>query len=692
MTSIPAILLASILAAASPQGIGEVHVAAKLSSPAAPVAAGASGKLSLELKIDKGWHIYSSDTVDGGLPTVVKPQFPEGFVIGEPVFPEPKEEEFFGSKMKAYEGTIQIEIPFTAPSNAKPGEIDATAKVTWQSCNTSKCLEGAADVSAKIKIVAGVAPAPPKSVAGKLIKSPEPGFDGQPYKMKVDMEIDNGEPAPGDTAVVSIHLDVETGNHTYAPDSDENGGIPLKFTSDDFEIVGKYEGPAPKVVHDPNLNIDQREYTGSVTLKQRVRVPAAGWKGKKPEFKVDGQVCDEKSCLPPASWTAAFDIKEKPAAAGTTGGAASKPAEKKAGGKNPASGDSPKEQSETLTLGAFAIASAFGGWASLFTPCVFPMIPITVSFFSKRAKGSRRRSIAMAGTYTLGIIGTFTLIGVGVSILFGASGLQIFAADKWVNMAMGTLFVVLGLALLGLFTISAPSSLTNKVEEARGNAKNDYAMTMLMAVAFTLASFTCTVPILGALLLQSTQDPWRATVGMLSYSSAFAAPFFLLAIFPTALQRLPKGGAWLEVVKISMGFAEIAAALKFFSTSDIAAHTELLTRPVFLAIWIALFLALALYLFGILKLPGAEGEVGPVRALFGTGVLAFVIYLMVGLFGGSYGTFLESFLPPADYGGARFSRSEKSGPKLRWLEDLKVAKLEAKQQNKRIFINFTGET
>ena len=266
----------------------------------------------------------------------------------------------------------------------------------------------------------------------------------------------------------------------------------------------------------------------------------------------------------------------------------------------------------SMSLGLFLLTSVLGGWASLFTPCVFPMIPITVSFFSKRAGGKRGRAVMLAWTYALGIMATFTLIGVAFSVFFGAASLANFATNVWVNLGMGTVFVALGLSLLGLFNIAAPSGLTNKIDEARGEAKNDLVMTLLMAIAFTLASFTCTVPVLGALLgLSATGGSIaRPIAGMLAYSAAFAAPFFLLALFPTTLRRLPKGGAWLEVVKISMGLVEFAAALKFLSNADIGADTQILTRPVFLAIWIALFLALALYLFGILKLPGAEGEVG----------------------------------------------------------------------------------
>jgi thiol:disulfide interchange protein DsbD len=508
--------------------------------------------------------------------------------------------------------------------------------------------------------------------------------------MTVKFELSKDALAPGEEAVASIHLTIAPGYHAYAPGSPEENG-PLTLAATGFDLVGAPEGPPPTRKVNDLTKETLLEYRGTLTLKQTVRAPATGIV-EAPTLTLSAVVCDERTCLPPATWKARFDVKALPGPAQGSNGA----------GPAPKAKDSVKTDEANLTtdrlrkmsFGEFLAWSSFGGWASLFTPCVFPMIPITVSFFSKRAGGRRSRAVGLASTYALGIIATFTLIGVVVSLAFGATSLASFATNTWVNLVMGALFVVLGLSLLGLFQIAAPSSLTNKIEEAKSETKNDFVMTLLMAIAFTLASFTCTVPVLGALLgLAAQGSPMRPAAGMLAYSATFAAPFFLLALFPRVLQKLPRGGAWLEVVKISMGFVELAAALKFLSNADIGADAQILTRPLFLAVWVAIFLALALYLFGILRMPGAEGEVGAIRAVFGVGSLSLALYLFAGLFGLTYGQFVESFLPPAKYGSQGVVTNGTGAPTfhLTWVEDLDEGLRDGRAQNRRIFLNFTGD-
>lgn len=689
------------------------HVRARLEPPAGPVAPGGSGKLVLELAVEEKWHIYGSGPVEFAYPTEVKVEFPAGIQGGALEWPPAQAhyDELLKVTQDIYEGTIQIGIPFTVGATTPAGELPVKLKVSWQACR-SQCVQGEAELSAKIQIAGApvVAPEKPAAVSAAkggglkavMTKGPEPNpLTGEPYKMQVTMELDRAELAPGEEATVSIHLELEPEYHTYAPDNAEDGGMPMKMSSATLMPVGNYEGPPAKKVFDKNLNVTNFEYEGSVTLKHRVKLVEGGLKGGKAAFSVKALVCNESGCLPPAEWVGEFAVVEKaggaPPVVPDNSDTTKKPAAGATGGDKNESSDN-SVPAKRLSLGEFLVAAALGGWASLFTPCVFPMIPITVSFFSKRSKGKRGRAVTMASTYTLGIIGTFTLIGVVVSIAFGATGLANFATNFYVNLGMGLLFVVLGLSLLGLFNITAPAALTDRVEEAKGSARNDYVMTLLMAIAFTLASFTCTVPVLGTLLTLAAdkQDLTRPALGMLAYSSAFAAPFFFLALFPTILQKMPKGGAWLEVVKISMGFVEIAAALKFISNADLAWNLQYITMPVFIAIWIALFLGLAFYLFGMIKLPGAEGEIGPVRAMCATGVLAFALYLFTGLFGGSMGAFLTGFFPPPDYGvTARVASVQnggavKSAEELAWIEQWDEAKRVAKATNTRIFVDFTG--
>jgi thiol:disulfide interchange protein DsbD len=690
--------LAPAQAAASP------HVSAKLSVEAPSVPAGGEAKTKLTLEIDKGWHIYPVDFEGAGIKTTIEPKAPSGVTLLGWHWPAVKMVDLFGTATPVHEGTVTVEGSVAVAATVAPGTYEMGANVHYQACS-NVCIEGTATPTAQLVVTAAdptksaaAAPANPANAApltGELIASPEV-YDNT---MSVAFELADAALGPGEATTLTVRLSIAPGWHSYSPKSDPGGQVPLALRAEGLELVGELAGPEPTPHIDHNLKITLLEYSGDVTLTQTVRAPKGGIVGK-PTVTLTGQACDVNSCKQPGEWTARFDLK---ALAAPRAGRAPRPSPSNGGGAKPnipaaAAGGAAAATAgslASLSLAAFLLTSALGGWASLFTPCVFPMVPITVSFFSKRAAGKRGRAVLLASTYALGIIATFTLIGVVFSLFFGAASLANFATNVWVNLGMGVLFVVLGLSLLGLFNIAAPSGLTNKIEDARGEAKNDLVMTLLMAIAFTLASFTCTVPVLGALLGLSAAGGSiaRPVVGMLAYSAAFAAPFFLLALFPTSLQRLPKGGAWLEVMKVSMGIVEIAAALKFLSNADIGGDTQVLTRPVFLVIWIALFLALALYLFGILRLPGSEGEVGAIRALFGIGSLAFGLYLFMGLFGLRYGSFLESFLPPDGYGGQSVVTAGAGNQKvsLSWLQTLEEGREIAKKENRRLFLNFTGD-
>lgn len=683
---LPLALVASALGAfqASP-------VRARLEAEPAVLEAGGATSVRVVLEVEKDWHIYPHDFEGLGNKTVLEAELPEGFEIVGWRWPAPHEIDLFGERTPVHDGTVTVEGDLRAAAHVPLGRHGIAVGVRYQACS-NVCVDGAARAEATVEIVeAGKAPKradrrPAPLDSGGARPAAEERLPGvpvsppRPYPMAVSMELSKAALAPGEDATLSIHLTIEPGYHTYAPASPRET-VPLSIEAEGFELRGALEGPPPRRHEDPLLKLTRLEYEGSVTLTQRVRLSAAGGK-EPPKVTLTGLVCDASTCLAPNEWVARFDVRVLPGPARDVGHALD---------------DSAITTGSlgSLPLGGFLLASVLGGWASLFTPCVFPMIPITVSFFAKRSGGRRGRAIGLAAAYAFGIIGTFTLIGVLVSVLFGASGLASFATNLWVNLALGSLFVVFGLSLLGLFHFAAPAGLTNRIEEAKGESRNDWILTFLMATAFTLASFTCTVPILGALLgLSAKGSVALPTIGMLAYSATFAAPFFLLALFPTALQKLPRGGAWLEVVKISMGFVELAAALKFLSAADIAADTQILTRPLYLAATVAIFLALTLYLFGILRMPGAEDEVGPVRAVFAIGTLSISLYLFAGLFGLQYGSFVESFLPKPEYGGAAVAAAPRGSADERalvWIEDLDQGLAEAKRTNKRIFLNFTGD-
>ena len=345
----------------------------------------------------------------------------------------------------------------------------------------------------------------------------------------------------------------------------------------------------------------------------------------------------------------------------------------------------------------FLLLSVGFGFAALLTPCVFPIIPLTVSYFTKRKAGERGGGVGGAFAYCLGIISTFTVIGVGVSLIFGGSVLNRIATNPFVNIGFAILFIVLALNLMGFFEIPVPAGLANKVEND-GAKRGGYIQPFLLGLAFTLTSFTCTTAYVGTLLAAAARgDRLYPIAGMLAFSSAFALPFFLLALFPQALARLPKSGSWLVTVKAFMGMLEIAAAVKFLSQADLVWGRGLLTRPIFLGLWAVIGIFAGLYLIGRIKLPKhGQEKVGPARYAVG------IVTILVGIYCGSLTLrqppeWTAGFLPPAPYPYRLTAASAKSqapadSGKNVWLDNYDAAVAQAKAQNKPILINFTGVT
>lgn len=296
-------------------------------------------------------------------------------------------------------------------------------------------------------------------------------------------------------------------------------------------------------------------------------------------------------------------------------------------------------------LWRFGLLAFLSGLAALLTPCVFPMIPMTVSVFTS-GQDSRRRSIFKALAYGGSIIGIYTVVRVAVARLLGAEGSN-FLATHWLpNLLFFVVFIAFGLSFLGLFEITLPSGLVNRAD--RQADKGGWTGIFFMAFTLVLVSFSCTGPIVATVLSLSAQgETLRPVVGIAGFSLAFALPFTLFAIFPSWLKGLPKSGGWLNTVKVTLGFAELLLALKFLSTVDLTYHWHLVTRDLYLVLWIALGMMLALYLLGKLRLAhdGPLPYLSVGRVLGATAVLAFVVYLVPGLFGAPL-PLLAGYLPP----------------------------------------------
>jgi thiol:disulfide interchange protein DsbD len=340
------------------------------------------------------------------------------------------------------------------------------------------------------------------------------------------------------------------------------------------------------------------------------------------------------------------------------------------------------------TMGAYIGLAALMGAVSLLTPCVFPMVPITVSYFTNRARRSRREAVVQAATYGLGIILTFTAVGFTIAIAYGAAGLNRFAANPWLNLAIAAMFILFALSLFGIWELTLPSKLVTAASKA-DSGKSRLLGTALMGLAFTLTSFTCTAPFLGTLLVVAAQGDWQwPLAGMLAFSTVFALPFVVLAFVPQVVASLPRSGPWLIAVKAVMGIVELAAAMKFLSNVDLVWGWYVLTRPVVLVSWVALAVVLTGYLAGWIKLGPIPRLARPGPARIGLTVASAVlaVWLASGLTGRRLGE-LEAFLPPADL-SARTLEGE-----LPWIvNDYHAALREARARNQRILIDFTGYT
>ena len=344
---------------------------------------------------------------------------------------------------------------------------------------------------------------------------------------------------------------------------------------------------------------------------------------------------------------------------------------------------------------SFVILAFSMGLLALLTPCVFPMIPITVSFFTHQGETGKGKPITNAIIYTLGIIATFSIIGFILALTLGASGANQLAANPWVNIFIAALFIYFALSLFGMYEIQLPSVLRqySLKQEGRGGVMG----TLFMAVTFTLTSFTCTVQFVGLLLVAASQGQWFwPMIGMVVFSAAFALPFFFLALFPQYLAKMPKSGGWLNSVKVVMGFLELAAAFKFISNTDLVWGWGFFSHNTVLAVWAVLMLLTGIYLLGKIQLPHDSpiASISVPRLMLSTVFLTFGLYLTSGLFGQKIHGLIYSYLPPIveSESGAVRTNGASIAEEFNWYRNLDEGLVKARATGKSVFVDFTGYT
>ena len=496
---------------------------------------------------------------------------------------------------------------------------------------------------------------------------------GQQFDDPADFRFSLDDVRKGEVALITLDTELEYGWHIYAiydvPDGPESttvrieGSIvsqvgriiepePIEAFDEGFMIITKYHKNKPQFKIPVQINDDVP--LGSYNIKSIVRY----------------QVCNEGLCYPPNEYTQNinFNVVDGPI-------------------RNDyaiVNFDFDKKSILDITnnqVGSFLLLSLSMGFLALLTPCVFPMIPITISFFLKRGEDKNTSPVKGALVYMLGIVMTFTLLGMLLAIFLGASGATQLASNPYINLFIASLFIYFAFSLFGFYEIDLPQSL-KRFSIQRENSEG-YAGILFMALTFTLTSFTCTVAFMGLILVAASQGEWFwPIIGMLMFSLAFASPFFLLALFPHYLTKMPQSGGWLNSVKVIMGFLEIAAAFKFISNTDLVWQWDIFTYEVVLSCWAIIMALCSIYIVGYIRFKNdSKIEFSYQRSLLSIAFLALSLYLLSGNFGYAINGTIESYLPP-----------KKEYSNLDWVHSLEEGFELAKEDNRNIFIDFTGVT
>ena len=520
-------------------------------------------------------------------------------------------------------------------------------------------------------------------------------------------------------AELQFTANIEPNWHLYAQKPGQNQiEQPLVFTftkSPKYERMGKVAEPTPQSDYDDLLDAHSNFYSKQVTFKQRVKV-----KDDQPftvQGKLEGQACIEGRCTP-IEEKFSFDLKDfhpvmtadSELADNDTVAAEETPQTAEIA---PAADEPATKDKEEESLLKYFLVAVLGGLAGLLMPCVFPMIPMTVSYFSKEGHAGKRNALM----YGLFIVLIFVVFGLVLSLIFGADLGNVLSTHWIPNILFAVIFLIFAFSLLGYFEITLPSSWVN------GSAKRQNAGSMagifFMALTLVLVSFSCTLPIAGAVALGAAGGSFlKPVIGMLGFSLGIAVPFTIFALFPNLLKKLPKSGGWMNTLKVILAFVELAFALKFINVPDQTYHWGILDREVYLAFWIVLFTLLGLYLLGKIRFP-LDDEYPVQKSWFrftlAVFVFTFVVYMIPGMFGAPLKA-ISGWLPPMttqDFDISAIVRNESgqggtAADTYQWTEDpLYVDKLEipfgikgyfdydqalrvAKKEGKPVFLDFTG--
>ena len=525
-----------------------------------------------------------------------------------------------------------------------------------------------------------------------------------------------------DEAEVVFTAAINKGWHVYSTDLGDGGPISATFNVEKIsgaEVVGKLKPVGKEIsTFDKLFEMKVRYFENTAQFVQKLKLTGGA-------YQIEGYLeygaCNDENCLPPTQVPFKFSGKAEGAAKEAAAAAAETKAEEQPAKQETVSGtapvaaiggaDGPTEIkvadkvdlwkpviSELNSLGETTsqedmswiyifITGFAGGLLALFTPCVWPIIPMTVSFFLKRSK-DKKKGIRDAWTYGASIVVIYVTLGLAITLIFGASALNALSTNAVFNILFCLMLVVFAASFFGAFEITLPSKWSTAVD-SKAEATSGLLSIFLMAFTLSLVSFSCTGPIIGFLLVQvsTTGSVVAPAIGMLGFAIALALPFTLFALFPSWLKSMPKSGGWMNIIKVTLGFLELAFALKFLSVADLAYGWRILDRETFLALWIVLFALLGFYLLGKIKFPhdDDDSKVSVPRFFMALASLAFAVYMVPGLWGAPLKA-VSAFAPPMQTQDFNLYNNEVHAK----FDDYDLGMEYARQHGKPVMLDFTG--
>ena len=548
----------------------------------------------------------------------------------------------------------------------------------------------------------------------------------EPVKFKSELKT----LAAGEAEIV-FTATIDKGWHVYSTDLGDGGPISATFNVEKISgatVVGKLQPKGKEIAsYDKLFEMNVRYFESTAQFVQKLKLTGG-------DYKIEGFLefgaCNDENCLPPTQVEFNFSGKAeaaKGAAAATPAEKVTAPAEDTKPETQPASQTvTPADTASTGIIGGadgptdinvagnidlwkpvindlqsygettsqedmswfyIFITGFLGGLLALFTPCVWPIIPMTVSFFLKRSK-DKKKGIRDAWTYGASIVVIYVTLGLAITLIFGASALNALSTNAVFNILFCLMLVVFAASFFGAFELTLPSKWSNAVD-SKAEATSGLLSIFLMAFTLSLVSFSCTGPIIGFLLVQvsTTGSVVAPAIGMLGFAIALALPFTLFALFPSWLKSMPKSGGWMNVIKVTLGFLELAFALKFLSVADLAYGWRILDRETFLALWIVLFALLGFYLLGKIKFPHDDDDtkVGVGRFFMALFSLAFAVYMVPGLWGAPLKA-VSAFAPPMQTQDFNLYNNEVHAK----FDDYDLGMEYARQHGKPVMLDFTG--